>query len=1127
MASQGMRDDDQFLHASMFKFAPHEIEQFDLKTASSMRRHKTRHIPSMNSSMSAESLADCSRPAKEEVERKVLRSTLRPLLAPASTQNLHAKPEPALISEAGRGPLTEALATYTGEQDAEIVRRGIATSDDAVNYFTSATKDAAIKFVHLVPAETGMAFRPYSLDVAPAAVAVSQGDYYTMSKSGLVHCVLRKGANATEFISMEDWVRNSTLFNLVRSISFFKNFIPFKAFRRWQRNVRQKLYADQRRCLQSRLFLARTMFCQPCIEIKNITYGLRKATLVVVPKARIQSDPLEAFMDQQSASRKDAMTLCEATMKRVAEITAATCDAVQTLGENKSESDDPRKRLEALMAAKLELKANVKTKSMNAVVEEKKAQRRLVQRAAEDRAMLSSFVRLADCMMVEIVVEHVLFSLEEQLLADFLDPQHKIGLFEVALGFDNTGLVFNPTLDDFFAMASRLADDVLGLVGRIPRVLDARGCAEHCTSGAYASKFELLIRSLPRYKNFMTALELKFRNDFEVSRIHNAPVSEVVRPIYDASCAFDLNNFRLKEESYAEARHEFEQLLAWSKDVEKLRTRDSVGTIEVTSRILKQTLSRFVESKLDLLKAIIRDMAQVKCANVLKTLMQRVKVLEGTPTDLKQYADYIRSTMNYDEREMRKQRGVVDQMYTLLQSNEVKIPPDDLVALDEMHSFATQYSDQLTKSKALKENALQSHSEQLDKNIVALSSDLDKFVSEISTGHFVDASHFDVPGQPLVKQELERKAKELDRYTELARTYSSYKELFGYTADDCPPLKRATDQFKLVEKLWKCVGEWHDAHSAWMSDDLTKFDAENVDRSMQVFSADAFVLNKKIHSDVSEKLLATINDFKPLMALIMDLGNPAMLPHHWNRLFDAMKKSHDQSKQLTLSDLLSWGVRDHADLVSEISAAASGESQLEKVLNNMETVLENLCFSTKEWRGISHILVGIDEIQQELDDQIVKTQAMRGSRFVKPFLERTTEWERVLFTLQEIIDNWMLVQSAWLYLEPIFSSDDIARQIPAESRMFKVVNQVWKDSMASVVSNPAVISAARREGLVDRLKDSNEKLERINKGSVYIAKSNPIMSLIFLCVTRSLSDYLETKRLAFPRFVSISLLFDD
>jgi dynein heavy chain len=91
-----------------------------------------------------------------------------------------------------------------------------------------------------------------------------------------------------------------------------------------------------------------------------------------------------------------------------------------------------------------------------------------------------------------------------------------------------------------------------------------------------------------------------------------------------------------------------------------------------------------------------------------------------------------------------------------------------------------------------------------------------------------------------------------------------------------------------------------------------------------------------------------------------------------------MGKNFDPSTTFSLEDFLAWGITSHAELASDVSSTASGEFQLEKGLAKMEAAWETLAFVTKEWRT-SYILVSTDEIQQELDDQIVKTQAMRGS----------------------------------------------------------------------------------------------------------------------------------------------------
>ena len=120
-----------------------------------------------------------------------------------------------------------------------------------------------------------------------------------------------------------------------------------------------------------------------------------------------------------------------------------------------------------------------------------------------------------------------------------------------------------------------------------------------------------------------------------------------------------------------------------------------------------------------------------------------------------------------------------------------------------------------------------------------------------------------------------------------------------------------------------------------------------------------------------------------------------------------------------------------------------------------------------------------DEVQALLDEHIVKGQTMLASRFAKPLSEKIKQWVDSLILIQDVLEAWLKCQATYLYLDPIFSSEDIMQQMPDEGVKFRTVHEMWCDVMKLAHAQPLAFPAMRQEDLLERLNEANAELESI------------------------------------------------
>lgn len=81
------------------------------------------------------------------------------------------------------------------------------------------------------------------------------------------------------------------------------------------------------------------------------------------------------------------------------------------------------------------------------------------------------------------------------------------------------------------------------------------------------------------------------------------------------------------------------------------------------------------------------------------------------------------------------------------------------------------------------------------------------------------------------------------------------------------------------------------------------------------------------------------------------------------------------------------------------------------------------------------------ELVEKLEDSQMTLGSMASNRYSAPFREDVTGWITKLSTVSEIVEQWLMVQSMWMYMEAVFSGGDIVKQLPQEAKRFQNIDK--------------------------------------------------------------------------------------
>ena len=329
-------------------------------------------------------------------------------------------------------------------------------------------------------------------------------------------------------------------------------------------------------------------------------------------------------------------------------------------------------------------------------------------------------------------------------------------------------------------------------------------------------------------------------------------------------------------------------------------------------------------------------------------------------------------------------------------------------------------------------------------------------------------------------------------------------ELFNVKLPEYKQLKLCRRELGMLKGLWDQIDMIRFTFMEWKNTPWKSVNVEDMDMQAKNFAKNIRTVDKEARAwDAYTGGEGEVKNMITSLRAVSLLQSPCIRDRHWQQVMQTTGVKIVMSDETTLSDLLALHLHNFEDQIAGIVDRANKEQGMEKMLGELDATWSNMNFEFDTHpRTKTPLLKPSEELIEVLEDNQVQLQNLMTSKYIAYFLEQVSGWQKKLSTTDQVLEIWFEVQRTWSHLESIFiGSEDIRAQLPDDSKRFDTIDTDFKQIMEDAKVTPKVVDATNKNGLFRLLED--------------------IQSRLGLC-EKALQEYLETKRLAFPRFYFIS-----
>ncbi|XP_052747070.1 dynein axonemal heavy chain 12 [Bicyclus anynana] len=733
---------------------------------------------------------------------------------------------------------------------------------------------------------------------------------------------------------------------------------------------------------------------------------------------------------------------------------------------------------------------------------------------------IPEFVKCAT-KIISMQIQELMRRSIDQIIISLKDPE-SVPILNIALDFDGE-FIFDPSLDAVFNVYHTIADAISHIAQRLMPI--EQYLKIHYSHDALPVTYNEWLHN-DGHERIQQQLNIVF-----APLVHYlGKLRQDYNMLYGVSAKYNLAKFIEETESFEESRDKIKYFQAIDSDITAVIENEYFNCALVSQiRMINGLKNKALEFINDIIAGIVRthiDENESICKEFEIIAAKALKEPENAAELVEQGVYILHAKTVLIEGLKERILIQINIISSLLEITS--LTPEHIASNTRTVNWLKEIKPIFDKNAA----SYETFKAEMEENLLGKIAYINKQVIEM-TPYLELLDNMDDINHTLEYLEYLRKlVHRLDDCDKLVAWINNEEITFKFPVSSYPDLEELKDYIKPFHALVYLLHKWRRNYYTWMDGIFEYLDHEKIEQEHDFYYKEFLKLSKAYRSKIKQQIaegvekrfqglvddpdmnnlpapmklcaqaVAEIKEWRPNVQMAHIMCNPALVQRHWDEMSNIAGFDLTPTAGTTLRKIINFDLWADLDQYEIISVAATKELALITNLNKMMAEWVDICFKTSPYKDTGiFILSGLDDIQSVLDDHIIKTIGMRGSAFVKPFETQVKAWYEKITRVNSTIDEWGKVQSQWLYLLPIFSSKDIVAQMPEEGVMFVEVNNIYRRYMGSVDKDPHVLEIAGGSGVLESFKIASGMLEKINDG---------------------INNYLEKKRLFFPRFFFLS-----